>query len=374
MHLYSKLIEVNKEVCNITVPDEYQDDAPIKHYDVDFEDQSFVLYRMKAIHAAGLHIEDVKIKTFNKLVIRFLTKGQHVRFLFYLKGNTIVENGAGNQNYRHDVGMLQRNFLDDRGGDGIVHMKEHDESIHIILKMSRDFYINLLRGETWIKDDAFHNYILTGKPENRPNETLFMDQKIFNILQEIRNCQSIENNQYHFLKLKLRELLFSIHQLKNFVSKSKNHLIASIDTLEKIRGYVLANLDNPPNIMELSKKFMLNEKKLRNDFKLAYGSTIYAFVIEERMQKAKKLLLEDYNVNELAVMLGYQSVSHFIKVFKSYHGQTPKEALKQFKTIVSSQLNNVTRMTLSLLVALLSETTSLPYLNFFSDTSTQFFV
>lgn len=342
MHVYSRMVEVNKELSNITIPDEYQDNAILKHYDLAFKDQLFVSYQVKAMHAAGIHFQDIKIKTFNKVAIRFRTQGLHVRFLFYLKGNSNVENGAGNQSYVHDVGMVQRNFLGDHGGDGIVHLAKNDESIHVILKMSRDFYVNLLRGESWINDDSFHNYILAGKPENKPNETVFMDQKMLNILHEIRACQAIKHNQYHFLKLKLRELLFNIHQLTNFGTKPTDMLTVSLETLEKIRGYLLLNLENPPNITELSKKFLLNEKNLRKDFKLVYGSTIYAFVIQERMNKAKKLLLEDYNVNELSLMLGYQSVSHFIKVFKSYHGLTPKEALKQFKLVAAQTVKTKT--------------------------------
>lgn len=93
-------------------------------------------------------------------------------------------------------------------------------------------------------------------------------------------------------------------------------------------------MDNPPTSAELAKIFLMNEKKLKQNFKSIYGTTIYAFVVQIRMEKAKKLLLENYNVNELAILLGYNSVSHFIKVFKNYYGYTPKEALNRFQELV----------------------------------------
>jgi len=335
MHIYSRIVDVDKELCNIVVPDAYQDDVPVSRYEIHFNDPNYVGFSVQAIHTAGLHIQDTKITAYKTVADEFFTTGQHVRFFFYLKGNTNVENGAGNQNYNHDVGMLQRNFLDDSGGGGIVHIHENDETMHVIIKMSRDFYIHLLQGENWIGDDSFHQYILSGEPENRPNQTFYIDLKMLRILQDILAGADMENNAYHFLKLKLRELLFSIHQLTNFGPSipRKDSTVSSLDNLEKIRAYLSLHLDNPPSLVELSRKFMINEKKLKQDFKRTYGSTIYAFVIQARMEKAKKLLMEDHNVNELSVLLGYQSVSHFIKVFKSYHGYTPKEALKQFKAI-----------------------------------------
>lgn len=359
MHIYSRIVEVDKELCNIIIPDAYQENAPLSSYAVEYDDQEQVGFKVRAIHMPGFHIQDTKITAHKTVADEFFTTGQHVRFFFYLKGQTNVENGAGNQSYSHDVGMLQRNFLDEFGGGGIVHIKENDETMHIIVKMSRAFYINLLQGESWIGDDAFHQYILSGQPENRPNQTFYIDLNMLRILQDILNSTEIQNNAYHFLKIKLRELLFSIHQLTNFgpALQSQPSDGSAMDTLEKIRAYLSLHLDNPPSLPELSKRFMLNEKKLKQEFKRLYGTTIYAFVIQERMEKAKKLLMEDYNVNELSTMLGYQSVSHFIKVFKSYHGHTPKEALKHFKMIAQNTNKGMQLLTTasSLLPSLLYE-------------------
>ncbi|WP_437917992.1 helix-turn-helix transcriptional regulator [Sphingobacterium sp. LRF_L2] len=342
MHIYSKIVELDQELGNLIIDDSYTEEAPIETKSHRFENES-LLVEAETLYTAGLHIVESHIKTKSAFSNKWFTNGPHIRFFFYLKGNSMVKNGAGNQTYDHDIGMLQRNFLDSNGGGGTALLKADDEVHHIIVKMSRDFYLQLLANESWIGEDAFHDYIVEGIPENRPNETLYMDLKMLRILQDILSSSDIQHHRFHFLKLKLRELLFSIHQLTHFgpAAQVSTTSPSYLDMMEKVRGYLILHLDNPPNLPQLAKKFALNEKKLKQDFKLAYGKTIYAFVIQERMEKAKKLLFENYNVNELATLLGYQSVSHFIKVFKSYHGHTPKEALLHFKAIAARSVKGI---------------------------------
>ncbi|MCC9137549.1 AraC family transcriptional regulator [Pontibacter silvestris] len=42
------------------------------------------------------------------------------------------------------------------------------------------------------------------------------------------------------------------------------------------------------------------------------------------MEKARKILLEKFPLNDVSAELGYKSVSHFIAAFKKY-GTTPKQ-------------------------------------------------
>ncbi len=59
-----------------------------------------------------------------------------------------------------------------------------------------------------------------------------------------------------------------------------------------------------------------------------YGKTIRSFIIELRMEKAKSLL-GNHTVSEMAGILGYKSVPHFINTFKKCYGYTPKQGLNQ---------------------------------------------
>lgn len=336
MRVFSKIIEADQLVCDLEIPEMYKENAIVEEHTRHFSDEKLASFRVNITHSNGLYIQKTKIHAYQDITDNFYTHGQHIRFFFYLKGQSKVQQGAGNHDYEHAVGMLQRNYLDKNGGGSTVRIKRGDQVNHAVIKMSRMFYLQLLKDEPWISDDPFHQYILNGDPENRPNETYYMNTRILVILQDILDSGHIREHRYHYLKIKFKELLFAIHQHTQLTARPvQKSLSSGLDVLEKIRAHLIFNLDNPPNITELSKTFMLNEKKLKEDFKKTYGCTVYAFVIRERMKRAQTLLYKNYNVSELASLLGYHSVSHFIKVFKAFHGCTPKEALNKFQALTA---------------------------------------
>lgn len=332
MKLYSKIVETDTELYNLYVQDTFlkHTDLTLKH-EV-FEENGQLHIEQKSIYASGMHICESVIKAHEDISNDFATDGPHIRFFFYLKGHSDVRNGAGGQDYQHDIGVLQRNFLDTDGSGGIVSIEKGDEIHHIVVKVSRAFYLNLLDEEPWIKDDVFHKYILSDRPQNRPNEFINMNVNMVNTLQNILNSKHIINNRYHYIKIKLRELLFYIHQETTYGHNFVNEISDSmLHTLESIKAFLSVNFTTPPTIGQLAKDFKVNEKKLKQYFKYVYGVTIYSFVIQVRMAKAKVFLQEGHNINELAELLGYQNVSHFIKVFKKYYGDTPKKMFRKLE-------------------------------------------
>lgn len=331
MHLHSKLIELDLVTSDYRLADHYQAASQIQSNEINFDQEAVGQIVVKSLFCSGLYIQETRMRTEVAMTEEFLTTGQHIRFFFYLSGKTNVKHGAGNENYGHELGMLQHNYLDEQGGGGVIHIPDGDEVHYIVVKMSKSFYQSFLGKEDWMRDDSFHQYVLSGPPGNRPNETFFMTADILEILNAILQSEPLGRYAFPFVKIKLRELFFRIFLLRNVQTEKQRVDQATIKTLEKIRAYLTLNFDNPPTIPNLSRLFGINEKKLKQDFKRLYNQTIYAFVIECRMKKAVELLKKDYNVNELAVLLGYQSVSHFIKVFKRHFQCTPKEYSQQHK-------------------------------------------
>jgi len=88
-------------------------------------------------------------------------------------------------------------------------------------------------------------------------------------------------------------------------------------------------MNNPPSLPDLAREVGLNIKKLKTDFKEFYGVPVFTFLLNYKMELAKKLLLEQkLNVNEIASNLGYSASSHFIAAFKRKYGITPKQFAK----------------------------------------------
>jgi AraC-like DNA-binding protein len=72
----------------------------------------------------------------------------------------------------------------------------------------------------------------------------------------------------------------------------------------------------------------LNIKKLKEGFKQIYGDTVYGYLLDYKMNEARRMLSSrNFNVNEVGLKIGYSTSSHFIAAFKKKYGTTPKKYL-----------------------------------------------
>jgi len=101
--------------------------------------------------------------------------------------------------------------------------------------------------------------------------------------------------------------------------------------MEKIkiaREIIVKEYLQPPSIKELAKQVGTNEFKLKVGFKNMYGNTVYGYIADYRMQKARMLLEhKELNVKEIAHEIGYSNPSYFISAYKKKFGITPKKHL-----------------------------------------------
>lgn len=97
-----------------------------------------------------------------------------------------------------------------------------------------------------------------------------------------------------------------------------------IDKIREAREYLLLNMEHPLTVIELAHKVGINDFKLKKGFKHLYGVTIFDFLLEARMDKARTLLQStDTPVHEIAFATGYKNVSSFTAAFKKKMGHPP---------------------------------------------------
>jgi AraC-like DNA-binding protein len=94
------------------------------------------------------------------------------------------------------------------------------------------------------------------------------------------------------------------------------------------KDILMQRLGDPITIKELSKKVGTNECYLKKGFKAMFGTTIFDFYQNQRMNHARYLLYEKgLTVTEVSDLLGYSSISHFSTAFKKHTGLKPCELL-----------------------------------------------
>jgi len=171
---------------------------------------------------------------------------------------------------------------------------------------------------------------LAEKVMNRENAILSPEWKsnnfkIQSVINEIIHCQYSKELKNLFLLSKSIELLVLQAELYN-EQKAQKYIKSKKDKTKLIEAKELltARIENPPTLSELSKLVALNEYKLKRGFKELFGTTVFGYIHQIRMDLAKRLLLgTSKSAKEIAYETGYGSPQHFSKVFKEQFGIPP---------------------------------------------------
>lgn len=124
---------------------------------------------------------------------------------------------------------------------------------------------------------------------------------------------------------------------KNSPLIKKQKVILNSEDIRKIRearDFLLNNLEKEsPSLKELALQFGTNTFKLKYGFKELYGISVFRFLRNERLRKAK-ILVQGGNgsFKTIAYQCGYKSVPTFTSTFKSEFGHTPTELRKKFSS------------------------------------------
>jgi len=163
------------------------------------------------------------------------------------------------------------------------------------------------------------------------NNHISISQKI--LLNDLVQTSNLDGDKLQelYLESKLLELAYTSLNLIETQEKDDSFYLSQkdIECLYNAKKILLENMKNPPSLKELSHKSALNEFKLKKGFKQLFGTTVYGMLQEYRLDYAKNLLIKnDINIQEAVTMVGYNSMSHFSKVFKEKYGYLPKEIRK----------------------------------------------
>lgn len=111
--------------------------------------------------------------------------------------------------------------------------------------------------------------------------------------------------------------------------QNDNRSIINEALASKIKRYIDENIYNDLSLENISSALNISPYYLSRNFKVLMGMNFSEYMTEKKMICAEKLLLEaKLTVKEIAQKLGYNSIQHFIKIFKAKHVLTPKEYQK----------------------------------------------
>lgn len=93
--------------------------------------------------------------------------------------------------------------------------------------------------------------------------------------------------------------------------------------VKSIKSYINANYMQNISISGISDMLKVNRKYLARIFKAKTGISMKQYLIEKRMNEAKRLLSKGFTVEESAIAAGYSDSFVFSKAFKKHFGKSP---------------------------------------------------
>ncbi|MFM2483267.1 helix-turn-helix domain-containing protein [Celerinatantimonas sp. YJH-8] len=141
---------------------------------------------------------------------------------------------------------------------------------------------------------------------------------LFSALQAKENSLEAESHLFDFIE-------------NCFIQQSSSELPAiSSANLAIIRDQLLDDITHIHPLSQLAQQVNMSSYQLLRAFKKQFGLPPHAYVMDEKIKRAKSLLKSGNSVAEIALDLGFSDQAHFQRQFKRKLAVTPKFYQSQF--------------------------------------------
>ncbi|KDN55691.1 AraC family transcriptional regulator [Flavobacterium seoulense] len=111
----------------------------------------------------------------------------------------------------------------------------------------------------------------------------------------------------------------------------QNRFSQDIEKLNNILTYLRINAldNNKMKVENIAQRFLMSPNYISIYIKKHTGISLQHHIIQLKLKTAEKLLMQQrFNINEIALKLGFNDASHFNKIFKKYKLVSPREFIE----------------------------------------------
>lgn len=155
-------------------------------------------------------------------------------------------------------------------------------------------------------------------------------------LHQIVNCPYEGTVRQIFLESKALELMaLQFHQLLGATAdrptlstlrdeSNGQGRSPDLQRIHQARDILIENFQNPPTLIELARQVGINDRKLKQGFKQVFGTTVFGYLHDYRIETARHLLERDHmTVTGVAQAVGFANRSYFAAAFRKKFGINP---------------------------------------------------
>ncbi|MCG2614282.1 AraC family transcriptional regulator [Terrimonas sp. NA20] len=194
-----------------------------------------------------------------------------------------------------------------------------------IINLSISFFSQLLRADHPLRS-ALKEHAGNRTLKQAVSNSVVTPRMVALLYSMLQSEHQGEYNQLFFQSRVMELLILQLEQSEK--DNDPGSSISSEDKQRMLRAKELieSNLSSPCSIIDLAQLVGTNDCYLKKHFKQAFGTTIYGYLQQKRMEKAKALLLEGTKkMTEIARSVGYKHASHFSTAFKKHFGYQPNK-------------------------------------------------
>jgi two-component system response regulator YesN len=240
------------------------------------------------------------------------------------------------------IERLDKNRKDRLSGFGTLHLFEDREIIKGYLEYRQHVY----EGLNGLKSDQTEKHIAelcAFLKVSIPHPSLEMITKIGHDLIQMLQVYVVksESDYYEQWKMSYLESIEAMREVRDFEDMFailRTLYVASITTIIKIKKgkkhldtsavheYMTYNYCDTISLESVAAQFFVTKEHLSRAYKASYDTTINEALIILRMDRASALIIEQQlAIKDVALMVGYNDLAYFYRVFKKHFGVAPGE-------------------------------------------------
>lgn len=237
----------------------------------------------------------------------------YIEILHFTKGSAIVQ--INNEHFKAskgDIVLIDSFDIHSIKGNSshtviLINTSQMDmiNAFNLFPSKLRDKWLKASSSEKWIIDNLLNNINnILSMYENKPPGYHF---KIFSNIYDI-----------------LGDLILYTSKITN-EKKAKKHVNkGELEKLQLALSYIYENYSEPISLNKISSIMNFSPNYFCRFFKKNLGKTFFEYINYYRCSKAELLLnTTSKNISEIALDVGFNSVSYFDKVYKKYKGYSP---------------------------------------------------
>jgi AraC-like DNA-binding protein len=209
---------------------------------------------------------------------------------------------------------------------------DEEENISVQIQFTEDYFKRFLpTGHSLFSE--FVKKINKKEFSSISKTALPITTEMFIILNDIVHCEKEGILKQLFIEtnvLKLLLLQFEQYGLSATAKEKPSVKLYDVEKLNIVKSLLDQDISYPHSMGELCRKSGLNDFKLKKGFKELFGVTVFGYLHELRMEKAKELLNDNLKpIVEIAEYCGYTYVQSFSTAFRRRYGITPEKFRKK---------------------------------------------